>query len=201
MKIIFEGLSKEVNTVEEAVQEIGYMIQKEIHERNLIFTHCVVDGTEVYEQIENYIETHKETIQEIHVQAATRDDMINNMLLEAESYLNRAIPALKELGNTFHQGATEEAWGNFQQFLEATSWLFSMVQSIDQIKQPANWDAYLTVMSHLQNELKLIVGAIEKQDISLIADILQHDIAPLLVNLKEEITITIDKEGTRTNIS
>lgn len=201
MKILFEEISKEVNTSEDAVQEIVNLIQNEIHKQNLVFTHCVIDGEEVFNHVENYIEEHKDTIQEIQIQAATRDEIINNMLLEAENYLSRALPALTELVDMFYQGATEKTWGDFQQFLEATSWLFSMVQSIDQIKQPANWDAYLTIMAQLQNELTSVMEAIENQDESLIADLLQYEITPLLEVLKVEITTTIDKEGSRHDVS
>lgn len=201
MKILFDDKLKEVNKVEEAMQEIGQMIQNEIHNQHLVFTHCVIDGIEVYEQIENYLDEHKEIIQEIHLQASTRDEIINNMLIEAENYLNRALPALKDLVDTFYQGATNKTWGDFQQFLEATSWLFSMIQSIDQIKQPTNWDAYLTIMAQLQNELTSVMEAIENQDESLIADLLQYEITPLLEALKVEITTTIDKEGSRHDVS
>jgi hypothetical protein len=162
------------------------------------FSHFVVDGREVYEEPKEFLLEGLEYIQELVVIARTPNELVNDVLISAETYLGNAIPELSILANAFYNNPTSNTWSNFNDMLEGVQWINTILMSIDQmIEKPRNWGEYLKHNASLENELINLKEAMENSDFVLIADIIQYEILSVFESLLSEVSKTIDTEGNR----
>jgi len=166
------------------------------------FSHFIADGKEIYEDTELYLEDHLHSINELEVVLKSVKEFINDILLSAGEYIQRAKPELPSLVEEFYHHADKTTWDRFIDFLEGLVWLNQMIATIDGTKQqPKNWDQYLNIAAALKEHLESLQEALENQDEVLVADTIQYELLPLLEELEKEINTTIDQEGYRYDIS
>ncbi|MED1420463.1 hypothetical protein [Bacillus smithii] len=166
------------------------------------FSHFIADGKEIYENHELFLEDHLTGISELEIVLKTVKQFINDILLSASEYIQRATPELPPLVDDFYNHADKSTWNRFVAFLEGLEWLNQMIAVIDGTKHhPQNWDQYINVATSLKEHLETLQEALENQDGVLIADTIQYELLPLLEELEKEIGITIDQEGYRYDIS
>ncbi|MGG1481152.1 hypothetical protein ABE402_09600 [Bacillus smithii] len=166
------------------------------------FSHFIADGKEIYENHELFLEDHLTGISELEIVLKTVKQFINDILLSASEYIQRAKPELPPLVDDFYNHADKSTWNRFVAFLEGLEWLNQMIAVIDGTKHhPQNWDQYINVATSLKEHLETLQEALENQDGVLIADTIQYELLPLLEELEKEIGITIDQEGYRYDIS
>lgn len=202
MNLILNNERYEYENTQEHVNELFQKINEETEKFNLHVSHLIVNGEDVYENHGEYILEKLEVIDTVEVVTKTAKEMLNDILISAESYLSAALPEIDLLVNDLYNNPTEETWGKFSQLIEGLQWLIQMIQTIDQFEQKLeNWDNYLMVVGSIQNEVNTLMEAMENMDTVLIADIIQYEIQPLLMQLKETVTTTIDNEGERTDLS
>ena len=164
-------------------------------------SHLLIDGVELFSDFDSYIAEYIEYIQEIKVEVLTIKDFLNEIFSSAEEYLLRALPEVEILTNEFYQNSSGHTWEKLQLLLEGLQWLNQMILIVDQEKQkPDNWNHYIEYSSKLAVELKSLEEGLVNNDNILIADIIQYEINPLMRNLKDEITRTIDEIGVRKNL-
>ncbi|MED4882741.1 hypothetical protein [Bacillus smithii] len=169
---------------------------------HIFFSHFIADGKEIYKDHELYLEDHLPSISELEVVLKTVKEFINDILLSASEYIQRAKSELPSLVDEFYDHADKTTWDRFMNFLEGLEWLNQMIVTIDATKQqPKNWDQYLNIAATLKEHLKSLQEALENQDEVLIADTIQYELLPLLEELEKEINTTIDQEGYRYDIS
>ncbi|MED4350960.1 hypothetical protein P9265_01250 [Schinkia azotoformans] len=165
-------------------------------------SHLLIDGVELFSDFDSYIAEYIEYIQEIRVEVLTIKEFLNEIFSSAEEYLLRALPEVEILTNEFYQNSSGHTWEKLQLLLEGLQWLNQMILTVDQEKlKPDNWNQYIEYSAKLAVELKNLEEGIINQDNILIADIIQYEINPLMCNLKDEITSTIDAIGVRKNIT
>ncbi|WP_260838905.1 hypothetical protein [Heyndrickxia oleronia] len=200
MELIYQEHSFQLNkqtNVEIIIEKIH-----EILEDGVFFSHLIIDGKEVYEDFEIYLLDHLTQIKQIKVITKTVGEFINELLLTAEGYLDRAIPEVSLLSNEFYQNSSTEGWNKFSQMLEGIQWLNQMIHTINKIKeQPNNWNEYLNLSKKLENEIKNLEVAVENDDNVLIADIIQYEILSIFERVKSVIQTTIDLEGCRHDLN
>lgn len=166
------------------------------------FSHFIADGKEIYENHELFLEDHLTGISELEIVLKTVKQFINDILLSASEYIQRAKPELPPLVDDFYNHADKSTWNRFVAFLEGLEWLNQMIAVIDGTKQhPINWDQYLIIAGAMKEHLETLQEALENQDEVLIADTIQYELLPLLEELEKEIDSTIDQEGYRYDIS
>lgn len=166
------------------------------------FSHFIADGKEIFEDQELFLEDHLSSVNELEVVLKTVKQFINDILLSASEYIQRAKPEIPPLVDDFYHHANKTTWDRFIAFLEGLEWLNQMIAVIDGTNQhPQNWGQYINVATSLKEHLETLQEALENQDEVLIADTIQYELLPLLEVLEEEIGITIDQEGYRYDIS
>lgn len=200
MKLLFKGETIQLNnelSLEFVKEKINSLLADQY-----FFSHLVVDGVEIYEEPEQYLEQHLHDINELEIIARTVQEFVNDLLLTAEDYTKRAIPEIEALADHFYNHPNHEGWNKFGQLLEGLQWLTHMIQTIDSFSQkPENWMNYLKASIAVEEELKNLKEALENKDHVLIADIINYEILPYFTTLGAEIQHTIDTEGYRHDLN
>lgn len=182
----------------QVIEPLFQMINDRLANSEYHFSHLLVDGIEVYDDFAEYIEEHIGQIKTIEVIVKTVKQLTHDILISAETYVQRATPEINHLIDELYQGPTEQTWLKFQQFLEGIEWINQMLVSIDQSTyHPHNWEEFLPVMATLQMELKNLEESMQSGDYILIADIIQYEFLEQLNKLNQVIKTTIDHEVIR----
>lgn len=181
-----------------AIEQLFQQVNERLQDSEYHFSHMLIDGTEVYENFDDYIVEHIRAIKTIEIKVNTVKEFAHELLLTTEEYIQRATPEISHVINEFYQGPTQETWDKFSQLLEGIQWIHHMLTSIDQSSYiPNNWEQYLKILASLQMELKNLEEALKHQDYILMADIIQYELLTNMSNLDQEIKTTIDHEGYR----
>lgn len=178
------------------LERIFDTINEFLADTGLIFSHLKVDDTEVYADHYNYLKERIDRIELIEVEVRTVSEMLRDVLLTAEEYLEQALPEIELLAAEFYQGPSEESWARFQQLLEGVEWLNQLVAVIDQNKaKPGNWQDYTVMVDRLRDELQNLEEALENQDYVVMGDLLNYEIIPCFQEFREIIEKTKVDEG------
>lgn len=186
----------------DALNEALTEINEQLEDSDFVFSHFLIDGTEVYEDVEAFLQENLERVEEFELILRTKAEMLNDIMLSAESYLTNAVPEIHKLVDEFYSNPTEESWAKYGQLIEGMQWLMQMVMTIDSSEHKiSNWNDYLTNVTALEQELQTLLEAMENADYVLIADIIQYELIPNLTNLQTLLTTSIDTDGKREQLS
>ncbi|WP_017470753.1 hypothetical protein [Amphibacillus jilinensis] len=186
----------------ESVNQIISWIEEVVNHSDQHFSHLVVDNEEVYQQFDLVISDKITEIEEIEVVLKTESELLNELYLSGEAYLIRALPEIEKLTEKFYQTPDQEAWGVLEQLIEGITWLDHLYEAIDQArKQPSNWDNFIVIYTKLRMELVHLEDAIKMRDQTLIADIINYEVMPMMEELKSSFTACIDQEGERKDVN
>ncbi|MCM3590169.1 hypothetical protein M4D58_05955 [Brevibacillus borstelensis] len=176
MRLVISGQEFYFDSKETATAHVFEKIMDISKTESLVFSHMVIDGVEIYENIEAYLESHFETIELAEAIFNTVSELIHDILMSTGQYINRAIPLLQELSEEYYKAPNQETWVKFGQLLEGIQWF---QQTAAFIKE--NQDS----ISHLQidekifdftQETSMLEEAVEQQDFILLGDIIQYEI-------------------------
>lgn len=200
MRILFqeEQVYLESNPIiEDIIKKINELLKDEYY-----FNHLRVDGQDVFENPELYLKEHIQGIEQLEIIAIPAKDFINDLLLSAEEYIERAIPHLKDLSEEFYHNAIKESWEELANLFEGAQWLIQMVHIIEKsLNRPKNWDIVMESVQSLQSEMESLEEALENGDTVLIGDMLQYEFLPVFTKMAKEVKNAIDTEGTRHDLS
>ncbi len=164
-------------------------------ESELLFSHLIVDGVEVYENYEKYLDEHSNDIHDIEACMSTVDELNSNILKSSHEYVRNAISALNPLAEQFTGSPSSEAWKQYVQLLEGIDWLTKMMDTAGSsgglINEKPNFDK---IAQQLQEQLKSLEGAMNNQDNGLIADIIRYEIFDIFEDLLALLTSLMNNE-------
>jgi len=184
-----------------ALEMIFAKINEFLEDTGLIFSHLKVDDTEVYTDYYNYLKKRIDRVELVEVEVRTVTEILQDALLTAEEYLERALPETESLAGEFYQGPSGETWTKFQQLLEGVEWLNQLLETIDQNKlKPENWKKYVPVALRFKEELHNLQEALEGRDYVLMGDILLYEITPCLKDFKSIIQKNKAYEGKKDDL-
>jgi hypothetical protein len=200
MELIFQEQTIKMDktpTAQELIKKINALLEKGYY-----FSHFIVDGIEVYEEHERYLNNNEGQIKRLVIVAKTVMEFVNDLLLSTEEYIERAIPELTVLYDEFYDNPKSETWERLDQLLGGLQWLDEMLLLIGKSGAvPSNWVAYMTLSATMQKEIRNLSIAIENNDYILIGDIIQYELVPNFESLNTEVKQTIDNEGMRYDLS
>lgn len=199
MKLIFKETTYELPkvTIEEIIQKIN-----DILENKYYFSHLNINGIEVTEEPELYLENYLTQLETVEIIAIPAKKFINELLLSTDEYLSRAIPVLKTTAEHFYDVAQVSHWYDIHDLLEAIQWLFAMTDTVGESdERPANWRQMEEEVSKLSDVIKEFEEALENKDQVLIADLLTYEILPIFEDMSAIITQEMDKDEENGNIN
>ena len=123
---------------------------------------------------------------------------MNDVLLSAEEYLQRAIPDVSALADDFNHVPTSDTWERFDMLLGGVDWLNDMLKVVSTSdERPSRWKTYHQLMSNMQAELLKLRKVVEKKKNNQISKIIKSGLLPIFNELKKEFGNTIDSEFVR----
>ncbi|SFQ96882.1 hypothetical protein [Desulfoscipio geothermicus] len=202
MEVKILGQSIFFNNQSTSAQKIIEVINQLIRDSGLFLSCLKVNGKDIYNDFEFYIEEHLNTIQVIEVEVKNRKEWLDDMLLSGARYLERSIPAVQQLADRFYQGPSAGTWTQFAQLLEGVEWLVQLIHGMEQNKLLyPGWGTNITVAASFKEALDNLAEAMENSDTILIADIINYEIMPLLESLMVDVQKTIDSEVKRNDLN
>jgi len=182
----------------ESVRKLIQMIDNIREADDCVLSCMIVDGLEIYDGYEDYLLDRLSQVESIQVSVQTRKESLDESLLVASGYLERALPSLKELASEFYNGASTEAWGQFEQFLEGMQWLGELINKLERSKHGfKSWKSDGSVASDFSEIINNLFQAVNNSDLILIGDTLKYEFMPLLQTLRTDIQRTVDSEVVR----
>ncbi|MDN4606807.1 hypothetical protein [Sporosarcina highlanderae] len=188
---------KEIPSADEVIELINESVTQGHY-----FSHFIADGEEVYDEHEEYLESNLDEIKDLKVVIKTEKEFVNDVLLSAEEYLQRAIPDMSLLVEGFNRVPTSDIWDRFELLLGGMEWLNDMLKVVTNSKErPTNWELFQQLKSNMQAELLKIRKAMEKKNTNQISTIIKNGLLPFFVQLEEEFGKTIDSEFVRKDLN
>ena len=184
MKIIFEENSKEYKEApssEEIIEQIDEWIQDEFY-----FSHLVIDGVEVYEDLQSYL--FEDDVQVVEVMARTKQQLLDEVIISAVEYCQRASSMLPVLVRSFSRMPYEADWVQFAQMMEGIEWLHHMIQLVDEAKERKQTNELIIIGAHLDVLTKKFLKAFENDDYLIISRHIQKELIPVYETLELEIS-------------
>ncbi|AXI10445.1 hypothetical protein CUC15_16560 [Oceanobacillus zhaokaii] len=196
MQLIHNSEQLHIENNESTINIIFKKINELLQQKDIVFSHLIIDGTEVYENHEEYIKEHPNEISEIEIATRNIKEIIWETMESIHEYLQRAIPALTKLVDDSYDNFSSKSWEGINQLAEGMQWMMqfaSLTKSASQ--QPANWVKLESSLKNCENNFQPLLEAVEMQDTILILDILTYEVTPAYEALEKQITeALIDEE-------
>ena len=188
----------EITSVKIIMETINQILQT----HNCLVSHFLVDGQEIIDDYEDYLNDRIASLNIIEVVVLTKKQWLDEMLITATSYLNHNIPAIQVLIDDFYRGPSSETWLELNNLLEAIQWLAQLVHEIENdVTFYQSWDDMLSLSFNFRGLIQgLSEGVINSDPVS-IADALNYEILPLFETLTKTIQKTIDAEVIRNDLN
>lgn len=191
----------EYENKQDALDSMFKEIDKVIRSTNLIFSHLIIDGLEVYDDFYDYFLDNIKNIEEVKVVTKTVKETFEEVLLSTMDYIERAIPEIEILANEFYKTPSRESWEKLGDLIEGIKWImdtFMIIDSNSELKSVINsyedWNVYAKDIYELSELLKEFEEILENNDFVSTADILSYEIIPLFNNMKEKLEKLVTEE-------
>lgn len=169
------------------VDEISNTVKKS----NLVFSHLIIDGVEIYNDFYDYFLDNIKNIEEIIVVTKTIRETSREIIMSTIDYIERAIPEIEILSNEFYKTPSSDSWNKLMDLIEGFKWIMDTFVAIDtngQLKDIVDdyeeWNLYAKDVYSLKELLNEFEEILENGDLVSTADILSYEIIPLFEEMK-----------------
>lgn len=176
-------------------------INETVTSSNLVFSHLIIDGVEIYDDYYDYFLDNIRNIEEVKVVTKTIKELSQEIILSTIDYLERAIPEIEILSNEFYKAPAKESWDKLADLIEGIKWIMDTFVAIDsnpELKNIVNsyqgWNLYAKDMYSLQELMMDFEEILGNNDFVSTADILSYEIAPLFKEMKGKLEKLILEE-------
>lgn len=202
MKLNINGKVVNFNSTEKDVAQLFETIEMALKEDNLELSHLLIDGTPVYQDLEQFIEENYATIKEISLVTFALQALINDTLTSAFEYAGKATSILKSLSEAFYQSPDQEDWQVLADLFEGIDWLIDSMNRIDQIENLqlyltdyTIWNEYVLAIKGSKLYLKELEQAMINKDEVLIGDLILYEILPIFESAREKLGFLVSDGG------
>lgn len=186
MLLIYNEEQMQLHRDETAMATILEKVSEAIETEDVAFSHLLVDGAEIYENHEQYVQERIDTIEKIEIVTFKVKEMIWETLQSVDTYLQRALPALEQTVDQSYDQFTEETWTSISQLIEGLDWMLQFKNFTATAKQqPVGFDKFEEAFAICEEQFTPMLDAIEAQDTVFISDILAYEILPAFKELSE----------------
>ncbi|SEU14208.1 hypothetical protein [Paenibacillus sp. NFR01] len=195
MRVIIAGEIAVYTDVVANSESIIEVIQEKLDQKQMVLSHIVADGLEIYSEIDSYLSTHLSDIEEVIVVGLSLQEALSQNMISAVQYVERATPEVEVLINQIIQGSSAQGWETFAELAEGLEWMLQFL-SLMENNQSAAADS--SVFTPLRTELEAVLGSLQEamnnEDIVLIADVLKYELIPYFSSFQKQINPLIDNE-------
>lgn len=179
------------------VDEISNTVKKS----NLVFSHLIIDGVEIYNDFYDYFLDNIKNIEEIIVVTKTIRETSREIIMSTIDYIERAIPEIEKLSNEFYKTPSADSWNKLMDLLEGFKWIMDTFVAIDtngQLKDIVGnyeeWNLYAKDIYSLKELLTEFEEILQNNDFVSTGDILSYEIIPLLEGMKKKLEKVVLEE-------
>src|SRR5690625_5175342 len=185
-------LKREVSALTAIFEKVSELIGQ----KDTVFSHLVIDGVDVYEEHEAYMNERINEIMNIEIVTKSTKEMIWETMVSVHEYLERAVPALNELVDGGYENFAEKTWEGINQLSEGMQWTLQFKVFTQGVTvRPANWEEIEESFEACEEAFAQLLAAVEVKDTVLISDILAYEITPAYEELTGQIAKSLqDKE-------
>lgn len=194
MKIHILDKTLEYENNMNAYDKISSYVDDLINKSNLIFSHLIIDGVEIYDNYYDYFLDNIKNIEEVTVITKTIKEMYREIILSTVDYIERAIPQIEILSNEFYKTPFKDSWTKLTDLIDGIKWImdtFMMIDNNKQLKDLVNsyeeWNQYAKDIYSLKELLLEFEDVLENSDYVSIADILSYELIPLFKEMREKL--------------
>lgn len=195
MQITIQDRIWELENKESSLQELFDKVNAHLAGSDNFFSHFTIDGVDVYEDYVPYMQERIGEITSIVVEVRNRRQLADESVESLAAYLERAVPSLQKLIDDFYRQPDEDSWLGFNQLLEGLVWMQQAMESwkaneID-YKRRADFDK---LAAALRDNMNLLSEPLQAKDFTLLGDLLQYEMLPVLEQLQPLVKETLDNE-------
>lgn len=196
MKLIYKDKHIELERDASSLNIIFKKVSELIEKKDTVFSHLVIDGVDVYEDHEAYINERINELMNIKIITKSTKEMIWETMASVYEYLERAVPALTELIDGSYENFADKTWEGINQLSEGMQWMLQFKTFTQAApEQPANWEDVEKSFEACEESFAQLLAAVEAKDTVLISDILAYEITPVYEELTENVAKSLqDKE-------
>ena len=165
-------------------------VKKAADSSGLILSHMLVDEVAVYDEHQEYLETNLENIQKVQVEFQSIGELVQSILISAAAYLERSIPAVENLAESFYTDVSTDTWQNLSDFLEGLQWLSQSTEAMDDLPGLADivedyekWNIYCQKVRELQAIATELDEPLQYTDYVSVGDLLLYEVLPQMREL------------------
>ncbi|MDR5659777.1 hypothetical protein RH915_09735 [Serpentinicella sp. ANB-PHB4] len=200
MKVYILDQTLECENSKNQIEEIFKEINEKISNNNVLFSHLIIDGSEVYGEFDNYILENINQIKEIKVVTKTLKEVAQETLLSTLDYIERANPEIEALSNEFYKTPEINTWKKLTELIEGINWIMSTFTYIDSnpnlkniVISYENWNLYAKDIYSLKELIVEFEEIMENGDLVSLADILSYEIVPLFNSMKDKLETLVSQ--------
>ncbi len=194
MKIHILDKTLEYENNMKAYDKLSSYIDDLVNKSNLIFSHLIIDGVEIYQDYYDYFLDNIKNIEEVIVITKTIKEMYREIILSTVDYIERALPQVEILSNEFYKTSSKDSWAKLTDLIDGIKWImdtFIMIDNNNQLKDLVNsyeeWNLYARDIYSLRELLAEFEEVLANSDYVSIADILSYELIPLFKEMKDKL--------------
>lgn len=179
-----------------SIPQIINRIETVCRNSDLAYSHLVVEGQDVYDDIETYLQENIAGLNQVEIVLKTIQEMMGEMMKSAVEYLERAISGINTLAEEFYNGPTENTWVRFQQLLDGVSWLMESAAIFEKTYRELSGRT-----AKLHEKLDELKEALEGSDLILVGDLLKYEFLPELEKINLELEVILQEKDGRYDVN
>lgn len=184
-----------------AARAVVDQIQATVAQTGLLYSHMVVDGTEVYDDPEQYIEENLETLEKIQVVLVSAEQYLQDIFQTALDYVTRALPQLSALVDEFYRVPREGTWHALGQLVEGLQWFQQTESFIARTASIPEWAQVGKDLFAFSAVLTQLDEAVAQEDATMIGDIIQYEVMPRFETMANVLPSVVAKEGEQNGVN
>ena len=191
MKLFILDKTFELENKIESVETIFDNIKQALEETEYNFSYMIVDGEEVHNEFELYLEDNIKSVDEVKVVMLSTKEVIRENLVTIDEYVESAIPIISNLADRFHKGSDSDDWDQISELFEGIGFIFYTLESIDTMENTdeivpnySAWNGYVSEVRTLEEILKELNIAVENKDEVSISELLTSKVVPIFEKIK-----------------
>jgi hypothetical protein len=191
IKVTISNIEFEVKRTLSGVNNMFSQIEESMKDFHVYFSHLVVDGIEVNDALREYLEQHLGSIDNIEVSFLTAEQYLHQVVTIMDCFLEKAIPAIKEVANEFYAKPDDGTW---ERFNVAASGMQGMINIVSEVVGDkalnVNIKEFDQLGTKLAQDLTALMEAVERNDMTAVGDVLRYEVAPFFESLHIKISKT-----------
>ena len=201
MKMYILDKTIEYKNHKDSIDQIFEEINNTVNNKNLAFSHLIIDGIDIYEDHYDYFLDNINYIEDVKVIVKTIREISQDILLSTIDYIKRAMPEIEILADEFYKEPSKESWYSLTELIEGIKWIidsFVVIDNEPELKEIVNsyeeWNLYAKDIHELAELMGEFEEILENADFVSTADILSYEIVPLFRKMEEKLEKLILEE-------